>query len=93
MELIALTVTSDIVPVWTGKVVAMDVMSFDLNTVIYLLGLAAMWGTLIWRVDALEKKVDKHNNLVERMYKVEEKTNRNEGRIKELEELHPRVDS
>lgn len=29
------------------------------------------------RLDALEKKVDKHNNLIERMYKVE-------GRVDEL---------
>ena len=25
----------------------------------------------LYRIDQLEKKVDKHNNLVERMYKVE----------------------
>lgn len=31
------------------------------------------------RLDALEKKVDKHNNLIERMYKVE-------GKIEELED-------
>ena len=68
-------------------------MSFDLNTVIYLLGLAATWGAVMWRIGELEKKVDKHNNLVERMYKVEEKTSRNEGRIKELEALHPRQDT
>ena len=30
------------------------------------------------RIDALEKKVDKHNNLIERMYRVE-------GKIEELE--------
>lgn len=30
------------------------------------------------RLDALEKKVDKHNNLIERMYKVE-------GKIEELQ--------
>lgn len=71
----------------------MDGMSFDLNTVIYLLGLAATWGAVMWRIGELEKKVDKHNNLVERMYRVEEKTNRNEGRIKELEALHPRQDT
>lgn len=31
------------------------------------------------RLDALEKKVDKHNNLIERMYKVE-------GKLEELED-------
>ena len=45
------------------------VLSADI--VLYLLGLAAMWGSLIWRVGALEKKVDKHNSLVERMAALE----------------------
>ena len=27
-----------------------------------------------YRIEQLEKKVDKHNNLIDRMYKVEEKT-------------------
>ena len=49
----------------------MNGLSFNGDVVIYLLGLAAMWGSLIWRVDALEKKVDKHNNLVERMVALE----------------------
>ena len=49
----------------------MNGLSFNGDVVVYLLGLAAMWGSLIWRVDALEKKVDKHNNLVERMVALE----------------------
>ena len=65
---------------------------FSWNIVVYLLGLAATWGAVMWRIGELEKKVDKHNNLVERMYKVEEQTKRSEGRIKELEALHPRKD-
>lgn len=46
-----------------------------------------------YRLEQLEKKVDKHNNLVERMYKVEETTalhgeeiNRHKERIKILED-------
>lgn len=70
----------------------MEGIAFDTNLVVYLLGLAATWGATMWRISALEKKVDKHNNLVERMYHVEEQAKRCEGRIKELEELHPRVD-
>ena len=65
---------------------------FSWNIVVYLLGLAATWGAVMWCIGELEKKVDKHNNLVERMYKVEEQTKRSEGRIKELEALHPRKD-
>ena len=46
-----------------------------------------------YRLEQLERKVDKHNNLVERMYKVEEKTalqddeiNRHKERLRLLEE-------
>lgn len=46
-----------------------------------------------YRLQELEKKVDKHNNLVERMYAVEERTqlqeaeiNRHKERIRILEE-------
>ena len=70
----------------------MDGITFDANLVIYLLGLAATWGATMFRIKALEDKVDKHNNMVERMYRVEEQANRCEGRIKELEQLHPRID-
>ena len=46
-----------------------------------------------YRLEQLERKVDKHNNLVERMYKVEEHTalqqdeiNRHKERIRALED-------
>ena len=61
-------------------------MNFDLNTVIKLLGLAVTWGTLLAKISALEKKQDKHNNLIERMYKVEESTKSAHKRIDELHE-------
>jgi len=70
----------------------MSGLTFSGDIVLYLLGLAATWGAVMWRIQELEKKVDKHNNLVERMYKIEERAKRNEARIKELEALHPRVD-
>jgi hypothetical protein len=35
-----------------------------------------------YRIEQLEKKVEKHNNLVERMYKIEEKTDLQEEKIK-----------
>ena len=41
------------------------------DTVIYLLGLASMWGSLQARLKALEKKVELHNNAVERLTVVE----------------------
>jgi hypothetical protein len=49
-----------------------------------IVGALSLVGTLIgsyggiklmsYRIEQLEKKVEKHNNLVERMYKVEEQT-------------------
>ena len=71
----------------------MSGLQFSGDVVLYMLGLAVVWGSLLWRVGELEKKVDKHNNLVERMFIVEERSIRNEGRIKELEALHPRQDT
>lgn len=46
----------------------MSGLTFSGDVVVYLLGLAATWGAVMWRIAALEKKVDKHNNLVERLY-------------------------
>lgn len=36
----------------------------------------------IYRIDQLEKKVEKHNNLIDRMYAVEEQVKVSEERIK-----------
>lgn len=36
---------------------------------------------ITYRIDQLEQKVDKHNNLIERMYRVEEQTTRQEDEI------------
>ena len=71
----------------------MNDFTFSWNIVIYLLGLAAIWGALNARLAELEKKMDKHNNLVERMTVAEGDINRCKGRLKELEHLHPRQDT
>lgn len=44
---------------------------------------------LSYRLEKLEKKVDTHNNLVERMYKMEERQSVNE---KELKVANHRID-
>ncbi|MBR5515421.1 MAG: hypothetical protein IKU52_04385 [Clostridia bacterium] len=51
-----------------------------------------------YRIEQLEKKVDKHNNVIERTYKmerrlslVEEIMERNENTIEELKEYHKGV--
>jgi len=41
---------------------------------------------VVYRIDQLEKKVEKHNNLVERMIVVEESTKSAHHRITELRE-------
>jgi len=38
-----------------------------------------------WRIEQLEKKVEKHNNLVERMVTVEQRSKSNTHRINGLE--------
>jgi len=38
------------------------------------------------RLEQLEKKVDKHNNMIERLYKVEERLKLTTHRLDELEE-------
>ena len=45
---------------------------------------AALISNKVWqyRIEQLEKKVEKHNNLVERMYRVEEKEELMEERLK-----------
>lgn len=57
----------------------MDGLNFSGDLVVYLLGLAAVWGSLLQRVNALEKKMDKHNNLVERMVAVETRLDKLRG--------------
>lgn len=46
-------------------------MTFDVNMVVYLLGLASTAGAMIGKIAALEKKVDMHNQLIDRTYKLE----------------------
>ena len=43
----------------------------------------------IYRIDQLEKKVEKHNNLIERMYEVEKQ---NKVLEKEIEDTNDRID-
>lgn len=61
-------------------------MELSMDLVIYLLGLAATAGTILARIGSLEKKVDKHNGLIERMYVVEERSKSNTHRLDRLEE-------
>lgn len=61
-------------------------MTFNYDVVVYLLGLACTAGIMVGRITALEKKVDKHNTLVERMYKIEGQFENSSQRIGKIEE-------
>ena len=43
------------------------------------------------RIINLEKKMDKHNNVIERMQIVENEIKSNCRRLDELEDVHPRI--
>lgn len=62
-------------------------MNFDFNMIVYILGLAATAGSILSRISALEKKVEKHNNFIERLTKAEEREKSNSHRIDSLEKL------
>ena len=55
------------------------------TTVGSLSGVLASNRLVNWRIKSLEEKVDRHNNLIERMYRVEERSKSNTHRIDELE--------
>lgn len=58
---------------------------FSGDVVVYLLGLAGTWGTMMWRINALEKKMDRHNCLIERMAVAERNIKAAEKRLEHLE--------
>ena len=50
-----------------------------------LISNATLHSKTIYRIEQLEKKQDKHNSLIERMYVVEERAKSNTHRIDEIE--------
>lgn len=40
---------------------------------------------MLYRIDKLEEKVNKHNNLIERVYQLESKVEKDEVKLEELE--------
>lgn len=59
-------------------------------SLITLIGtLATVWGgnkLTAYRIEQLEQKVNKHNNLIERTFKIEERLSLDEEQIKVLKE-------
>jgi len=56
-----------------------------IQIVVYLFSAGMTIGTVLWRIKELEKKVDKHNGLVERMVVVEESAKSAHHRIDRVE--------
>lgn len=52
-----------------------------------VLGIMASNKVTVFRLEQLEKKVDKHNSVIERTYLLEEKVKEAERRIERIEEL------
>ena len=63
----------------------MSELNFGAELVVYLLGLASTWGAVMWRISALEKKMDKHNCLIERMAVAERDIAAAQKRLEQLE--------
>lgn len=59
-------------------------MELTPELVLYLLSVAASAGAVMARIRVLERKVEKHNNLVERMAVVEARTRANTDRLDRL---------
>lgn len=52
-----------------------------------VLGILAANKVTVYRIEQLEKKVDKHNSVIERTYLLEEKMREAERRLEKIEEL------
>lgn len=57
---------------------------------IALLGILVSSKLTLYRLEQLEKKVDKHNNLIERMYKVEKDIAIIQEEIKNWDDIYER---
>ena len=53
-----------------------------LQIVVYVVSAFATGSTILWRLKALEKKVEKHNCLIERTYELEKRCDLHEEKIK-----------
>ena len=61
---------------------------FWIQIVVYAVSFAAAWGAVTTRMKYLEQKVDKHNNVVERVYGLEQSVKSAHHRIDEIKEGH-----
>lgn len=60
-------------------------VEFVVQLIIYGITLGGFGSMVLWRICALEKKVEKHNNAMEKLYKLEEKVEHQENWLSDLE--------
>ena len=70
------------------ETIVIALLSFAGTVVGSLLGILAANKLTNYRLEQLEKKVEKHNNLVERMYNLETKVAVDEEEIEHLKNYH-----
>lgn len=68
-----------------SETVIVTIISFTGTLLGTLGGIVASAKLTIYRIEQLEKKVEKHNNLIERVYKLEERTTVAEEKIQSVE--------
>jgi len=57
-----------------------------LQIAVYLLSMGMTAGAILWRIKELEKRVEKHNNLIERMTVVEQSVKASWHQIDDIKE-------
>lgn len=70
------------------ETIIIALLSFAGTVIGSLLGILAANKLVNYRLEQLEKKVEKHNNLVERMYNLETKVAVDEEEIEHLKGYH-----
>lgn len=68
-----------------SETVIVTIISFTGTLLGTLGGIIASAKLTLFRIEQLEKKVEKHNNLIERMFKLEERTTVAEEKIQSVE--------
>lgn len=71
-----------------GEVVQAALISGTFALLGSALGVIASARMTNYRIEQLEKKVEKHNNMVERTYKLEGRMNEAEHELKDLKQYH-----
>jgi hypothetical protein len=60
-------------------------IEFWVQIMIYCIGFGAIYGTINTRLKYIEQKLDKHNSVVERTYKLEERCKSNTHRLDSID--------